>query len=109
MKVKYINRDEELWLVFWWLYKVFWVVFYIKKGDLVYYIKWNSKYIYPFSYKNFSLVNSEIDAFWSFWFDTSWDMFLWPKKIFKDPQILRNYYEDVEYYTNLVNVLLNKK
>lgn len=106
MKVKCLNKDNNLWLDFWIIYSVFSIEIWKDKWEK-YYIKPNwTKYIYPFDIKDFEIVDSILSSNFSFWINKFWDKIIWPIELLTKQFSWEDYYNDVEYSKNLIDKLL---
>ncbi len=103
MKVKYIKKDDTLWLEYLKIYNIFSVLIW-KWGWEKYYINnKESKYVYPFDIKDFIIVNWSLPDYWSFWINEFWDYILWPKEVYEMKDFWDNYYNDEDQYLEIIN------
>lgn len=104
MKVKYINKKNELWLIYWNTYNVFSIIISKDEKWNKYYIKadW-PKYIYPYDISDFEIVDWNISQYWIFNRNNLWDFIIWPKEIYENQYFWSEYYDDKELNTNIID------
>ena len=95
MKVKFIGKEDYLWLEYWKVYNIFAIAFW-NEGWEKYYIKtkW-PKYVYPMDISDFEIVDNSLSKFWTFWKSKLWNYYIWPEELYSlNKYFWEDYYND---------------